>query len=101
MNTPGPWRVMTVTATDLPAVAQVDGPVIAEISKWGSVGTVDLATSWDNARLIAASPELLEALEMAKGAVEWMAGATHSDPEDHELLELVNKAIAKAYDALP
>ena len=39
---------------------------------------------------------LLEALEEAKGAVEWMAGATDSDPEDHERLELVNKAIAKA-----
>ena len=40
--------------------------------------------------------DLLEALEQAKGAVEWMAGATDSDPEDHKRLELVNKAIAAA-----
>ena len=63
MHTKGPWKVATITETQLPAVVQVDGPVIAEITEWGSVGTVDLATAWDNARLIAAAPELLEALE--------------------------------------
>ncbi len=47
-------------------------------------------------RRINAFDDLLEALEQAKGAVEWMADATDSDPEDHEMLEIVNKAIAKA-----
>ena len=46
--------------------------------------------------IVSSHEDLLEALEAAKGAGEWMAGATDSDPEDHELLELVNKAIAKA-----
>ena len=40
-------------------------------------------------------PELLEALEKAKSAVEWMAEAVDSDPEDQELLELVNNTILK------
>ena len=37
--------------------------------------------------------DLLKALRVAKGALEWMADATDSDPEDHERLELVNNAI--------
>ena len=49
-----------------------------------------------NARLIAAAPELLEALQEALGSVEFMAGATDADPEDHERLALVKAAIAKA-----
>ena len=40
--------------------------------------------------------ELLEALLLAKGSVEWMACATDADPEDHERLAIVNKAIRKA-----
>ena len=65
MHTKGPWKVATITETQLPAVVQVDGPVIAEITKWGSVGTVDLATAWDNARLIAVVPELFELIVRA------------------------------------
>ena len=40
--------------------------------------------------------DLLNALELAKGTVEWVAGATDSDLEDHERLAIVNKAIRKA-----
>ncbi|HEC65091.1 MAG TPA: hypothetical protein ENI23_07355 [bacterium] len=50
----------------------------------------------DNGELMAAAPDLLKALKQAKSAVEWMAEATDSDPEDQELLELVNETIGKA-----
>ena len=47
-------------------------------------------------RLKAINAELLEALEIARGSVQWMAEATDADPEDHERLAVVNEAIRKA-----
>lgn len=48
------------------------------------------------AKLEQAVSELGKALEIALGAVEYMASATDADPEDHERLALVQRAIAKA-----
>ena len=64
-HTPGPWKVGTMTETELPGVMQLDGPIIAEITKWTSVGRSDPDVIQGNARLIAKAPELLEALDFA------------------------------------
>jgi hypothetical protein len=79
--TPGPWTV----------ICGVDGAVIHNGVTISSV--CDGATAWKaNSRLMAAAPELLEALEMALGAVEYF--------DEHEgapmLLDAVRAAIAKA-----
>ncbi len=57
-HTPGPWTVGIMTETGLPGVMQLDGPVIAEITKWTSVGRSDPDVIQGNARLIAEAPEL-------------------------------------------
>ena len=62
-HTKGPWELATMSGTDLPAIiGGKPGPIIAEITKWTSVGQSDPDTIQANARLIAAAPELLEAL---------------------------------------
>ncbi len=86
---PGPWAY-SINAIYDNIVRDSNNFVVCQVGS--GFNNEDIA----NAELIAAAPELLEALTLAKGAVEWMAGATDSDPEDHELLEVVNKAIAKA-----
>ena len=54
----------------------------------------------DIARLIVTAcnchADLLEALKVALASVEWMADATDADPEDHERLAVVTKAIRRA-----
>lgn len=62
-HTRGPWTVGIMTETGLPGVMQVDGPVIAEITKWTSVGRSDSGVIQANAQLIAESPSLLFELE--------------------------------------
>ncbi len=67
------------------------------LSKHHRVRTVQLKR-WqaEATELESTNAALLEALELAKGSVEWMADATDADPEDHERLAIVNEAIRKA-----
>jgi hypothetical protein len=101
-HTPGPWDVKTV----LDEVDQLERQVIAvpiphsarkhiaQICTWG--GNPDLEAQ-ANARLIAAAPELLEAL---KNLVKW-DGTKSTDPRNEvrlwgEIVSDANAAIAKA-----
>lgn len=85
-HTPGPWEAIEDTVR-----ARGSQRAIADCGTW-HVGTQDKA----NARLIAAAPDLLDAL---KAAVEWI------DPDEPDLvnreecaadLEKARAAIAKA-----
>lgn len=51
-----------------------------------------------NARLIAAAPEMLEALQVVERSIDWIIGNTSGDPADLLLVDLVKirAAIAKA-----
>jgi len=55
-STPGPWRIAGETPLDYRIQADADGVFVGHISKLGAEGIA-------NARLIAAAPDLLAALE--------------------------------------
>lgn len=97
-HTPGPWKPMWsgrgkmvfhhVSAT-APAIPGFCGERPVEIA---SISGTDPQTDAANARLIAAAPELLEALV----AVETLFGHLASDSTQKEWLDRARAAIAKA-----
>ena len=99
-HTPGPWikdeKVISDSEGEITMIVFCpDGPGYGRVAQvYAECGrNTELLP---NARLIAAAPELLEALEVAIGCVEYMAGAIDSDPEDHERLAIVENAIKQA-----
>lgn len=87
-HTPGPWIFDGAVGDDYLVSAQVCPEESA--SYIAPVGTVDgdWAASEANARLIAAAPELLEALKAALPALEYL--------DDEEALKVARAVIAKA-----
>ncbi len=95
-HTPGPWFVSTATHLTL-------GAILAVSAKEGdgvdAVCIVDLLPgdeeSKANAHLIAAAPDLLEALKLCEGNISSLLASTH--PRVYgEWLDFVRAAIAKA-----
>ena len=70
-HTPGPWEIRyaangcpyTITTTASGNFDKMPGRVGSQILRWGSFMLPSSAEARANARLIAAAPELLEALE--------------------------------------
>ena len=98
-HTPGPYKADTVSAdTGDIGVSALDGRiVVASVHNGASAisllrdGTAE--TQWANARLIAAAPEMLEALTVALGH---MTGGMDGEWRDCDPVELIRAAIAKA-----
>lgn len=89
-HTPGPWRVMGGSGTDVAAGPQ---GYLAYVSTGGGRGrSLDEARA--NARLIAAAPDLLDACEKARDFGS--QGDTH---EGLSVSEFIRAAIAKARGA--
>lgn len=91
-HTPGPWTLERNRATSL-SVYGSDKVFVGEV-----YNEIDepLQTEEANARLIAAAPELLEALKLAQS---WMITEPNNDEDDTEhtrVVELVHETIAKA-----
>ena len=85
-HTPGPWTIEGTRDSDEFWVVKDEGPV-CEISQTFGYPDADEA----NARLIAAAPDLLAALQ------EWTSMAVNSGLEGcDEILEQAEAAIAKA-----
>ena len=87
-HTPGPWRRDAAC-----------GGLAIESEKHGNIGLVNLArASMADARLIAAAPELLEALhEIAKGEGAFSRDQlTHATNTIEIMVEIARAAIAKA-----
>jgi hypothetical protein len=82
-HTPGPWKIEAERAYI--QIMPTDNVAICELGRRGNPA-LDLA----NANLIAAAPELLEALEDAERVLEW------GEPEPKPILERVRRVIAKA-----
>ena len=96
-HTPGPWAEFEPTDT-LHAVRSVLGKIVADV---GYSGTIEGDKA--NARLIAAAPDLLEALCIAKKFMEIASDWSVDEAEingdmrsTYDWLEIVNSAIAKA-----
>ena len=89
-HTPGPWRV---ESGPYYRAIRVDGEVIADVRQIGR------SFNESNARLLAAAPELLAALEMAVQHYDEWASADLSDYLDEARLPWLapaRAAIAKA-----
>lgn len=88
-HTPGPWKQCIFNGIEQTTIQATDKSLVAAASyRQGD-------KSWSaNARLIAAAPELLEAL---KHCADWMAAVTLS--EDTPVLMQARAAIAKAEGA--
>jgi hypothetical protein len=84
-HTPGPWRVLPTPFCD--RIEAENGPCIAETGNWLAHEKVEQHA---NARLIAAAPDLLEALKELR-VREWGHG-----PSTDPLYARVRDAIAKA-----
>lgn len=98
--TPGPWSVGFGGQTGRPMTVN---PVL----RWGSIAKPATAEAEANARLIAAAPDLAEALRLAipflrdsvdKYGIAWREGdpPVEGDPEDVVVLRAAKAALAKA-----
>lgn len=91
-HTPGPWMIQGQWSTNRGMAECI------EAKDWGIIGAwIDIGNEkYANAKLIAAAPELLKALELAEGYID--ANRDKDDPVSDEawLLGTIRAAIAKA-----
>ena len=89
-HTPGPWLKHDGSITAL-----YEGYGVGPVCHYNVSGVVETDTA--NANLIAAAPELLEALEILWGKYHHLANQVESAPKgEKELVRLINDTIAKA-----
>jgi hypothetical protein len=67
-HTPGPWVVDPAVRQGFTVYAPKEGFIVGTQDEEGRYGAIE---SEANARLIAAAPDLLEALQQATSALEW------------------------------
>ena len=89
-HTPGPWKCSQHLghfswSVHMDAGDRGRGSTIVD-----GVGGIDREQRLANARLIAAAPDLLEALEAALRKIEWIL------PVEWDVMRQINAAIAKA-----
>ena len=93
-HTAGPWMYATGEDWDGAHVTDKHGRIVADCQGCdipGTCGEVGTDEAEANARLIAAAPELLEALKVAESELRYHAATRNS-----EALEIVRAAIQKA-----
>lgn len=90
-HTPGPWKVVDRF------YVWTDDDVGCEVAKVCDENLDDdmLGQADADARLIAAAPELLEALIAAKGTIEYLLANSDNGPAEN-CIEIIADAIAKA-----
>ena len=103
-HTPGPWIIRTASH-GLPyqiwapgAFYGVPGRVGKSITRWGAISLPSSDEGKANARLIAAAPDMLDALELALSV---LAGELMTKSALIEALQKGRAAIAKATGATP
>lgn len=85
-HTPGPWAVTINVGPEVESHCQEDGPIgictLYNPERWGR----DIQEAAANSYLIAAAPDLLQAVKAAKEMVEWfMANSRQADHAHSEL----------------
>lgn len=92
-HTPGPWHYRTHDGS-IGSIDAADGTAVAQAFQVNPI-SVDLtqASRVANAKLIAAAPELLEAL---KEALPWIGGLANENRSVQAVYESIRAAIAKA-----
>ena len=92
-HTPGPWRVGKKYVTDI--YPNDGGMLVARVM----TGGISNNKSHANARLIAAAPELLAALQSIAETVVYAPEGGHEEVSD--CVRIAKQAIAKATGATP
>jgi hypothetical protein len=93
-HTPGPWIAFHVHPNPTVCINGLDGGFIGEVfemDRQGRRGVNDVVKA--NARLIAAAPELLEALKLALDEIHYPGALRHMGID---LEKAINRVIAKA-----
>ncbi|MCK6733036.1 hypothetical protein L8T14_07190 [Enterobacter bugandensis] len=96
-GTPGPWKVNEVDDDDISEMSStmvVAGPLV--IACIGPTGNTDLKSDIDNANLIAAAPDLLEALQWAMSKIGGYYTRTKTNGAYCDAVDRANAAISKA-----
>lgn len=104
-GTPGPWRLEEEDSSDhgidaVSAVDPKDGQQFEVCEVWGIDHDMSICeVSRSNARLIAAAPELLAALQAAWAAMDReTACGSHLDTERHMARQAIAKALGEDYE---
>ena len=84
-HTPGPWPIRRTDGGDIKSIGPITSAGEYAFDTW-------LDVSDEDARLIAAAPDLLEALQRARPHI----GVGYSAAQRYEITKLVDAAIAKA-----
>jgi hypothetical protein len=100
-HTPGPWSVWTLADSmiDVAVGPAAGGVAVCQIvtADGRGINTVSAMEAGNaNARLIAAAPELLEALQDARAALAASTGAFGACWDDTSLLIRIDNAMRKA-----
>jgi hypothetical protein len=90
-HTPGPWTAI-ITTDGTHEVTTSDGIYPQTVARMYSTGKLMQSQAPANARLIAAAPELLEALSRVSEFLE----ANYSTADMPDILPVVRAALAKA-----
>ena len=105
-HTPGPWSVNTQHANIEIRGPEESGVIVARMVEWGIAADTPSPQA-ANARLIAAAPELLDALKVAYIAMQHMGNVLNNidavdekeDAQHDAAFEAVSLAIARATGA--
>ena len=93
-HTPGPWNAHSIKKSAAPPYTPVSATTL--IAQVYSTAFGDHEQSEANARLIAAAPDLLEAVKRLLPDVLWVADYWANDPDKDGDIVFARAAIAKA-----
>lgn len=95
-RTPGPWEKVDGTDGITRGIRGWHGPEIVNVINWNGISRATSATGQANARLIAAAPDLLDALYSIVDCCEEEHGVRDYESRQTEIRGIAKAVIAKA-----